>query len=258
MPQRPSPVHFTLMNLNLRFGLADDGENGWQHRRHAFPHLLSSCPADFYCFQEANDFQVTFLNELLQGYGFIGMRHRAPDRWQHNVIFYRRHWRCVHNKHFYLSPTPDVPSKFDQSRWPRQCTMGTFRNGPATLTLVNTHFDFADEVQRRSAELIRGEIAKLPSQRPVVLAGDFNAAAGSECYRVLTMGPGALSNVFEPPYAGTFHGFSGHAVEDAIDWILFRGKIAVDSAWLVRERFARQYPSDHFPVMAKFRFVHPG
>ena len=76
-----------IIDLNLRFGLADDGPNSWTQRRRAYPELLKAWPADFYTFQEANDFQVEELAALLPEYSCIGRREPAPEDWQHNIIF---------------------------------------------------------------------------------------------------------------------------------------------------------------------------
>ena len=37
---------FSVLTLNLRFGLADDGSNGWQHRKNLFPSLLEKYQTD--------------------------------------------------------------------------------------------------------------------------------------------------------------------------------------------------------------------
>ncbi len=245
-------LNFSLMCLNLRFGLADDGDNDWQHRKEAYPSLLKSYPADFYLFQEANDFQISFLNHLLADHYFIGQRDPAPDYWQSNVIFYHRDWCCVDMAHFYLSATPEKPSKFSKSRWPRQCTLGTFQRGPQTVMVINTHFDFENEVQCRSAELICSKVAGVAPNRPIVLAGDFNADVGSDCYSTFTSGKQGFKNAFEPPHTGTFHGFSGAAKDEVIDWILYRGEINVHSVQVIQQRFGGRYPSDHFPLLARF------
>jgi endonuclease/exonuclease/phosphatase family metal-dependent hydrolase len=251
-----------LMNLNLRFGLAEDGPNNWRFRSRAYPALLARHPCDFYMFQEANDFQIDFLAGLLEDYDYIGRRSPAPDRWQSNVIFFHRRWRCTLDRHIYLSDTPHVESKYADSRWPRQCTLGRFQCNHRTLTCVTTHFDFSDEVQRRSALLVRRQINHISKNDPVLLAGDFNCAPNSACYAVFTdPDPSCglpLSNAFDPPpYAGTYHGFSGTGDAPPIDWILYRGELEVHCARVIGESFDGFYPSDHFPLVAQFGWPTP-
>jgi endonuclease/exonuclease/phosphatase family metal-dependent hydrolase len=246
---------FTVMSLNLRFGLAEDGPNNWIHRRLAYKPLLNAWPRDFYAFQEVNEFQTRFLSELLPDHDHIGQRSIAPDRWQNNIIFFHKAWHCVHSEHFYLSQTPDTPSKFQDSRWPRQCTLGVFEKGASRLIIVNTHLDFYENVQVDSARLIRQRISRQAHKGAAVLMGDFNCTPGSSCYVEFISktdgGPG-FKNVFTPPYEGTHHHFKGAKHGDAIDWILYQAPLVVKRACVITQRYAERYPSDHFPVIADF------
>jgi len=242
--------NITVLSLNLRFGLADDGRNGWSNRKPAVAELLREQPAHFFCFQEANDFQVSDIQELLPGYGFIGQRLPAPRFWQNNVIFYHRGFHCTTDRHFYLSPTPSIPSRFPDSRWPRQCTIGLFRRDERSFACANTHLDFDPEVQRRSAEVILGHLLALPANAPLVLAGDFNATPRSACHRVFESA--GFKNVCDSSESGTFHGFSGKTRGGCIDWILYRGKLSLVQTGIDRAKYAGRYPSDHFAVRAVF------
>ena len=253
---RPS---VTALTLNLRFGLADDGPNAWIHRRFVLRDFLKSHNRDFMLFQEANDFQIAFLSTCLPGYAFIGKRTPAPDFWQNNVIFYRAPWQLDTWEHFYLSPTPEIPSRSPDSHWPRQCTLGRFRAGHQELVCGTTHLDFEPPVQVASAELIRGRIDRMAAGHPVILAGDFNCSPTSACHAVFTRRAGKpgphgapFRNIFKPPFPGTFHGFTGSDDGRCIDWILFRGAITPLNAGVVTFPEAACYPSDHFPIVADF------
>jgi endonuclease/exonuclease/phosphatase family metal-dependent hydrolase len=248
-----------LFTLNLRFGLAKDGGNSWPFRKSAYPTLVNRFPSDFFCFQEANDFQIDYLKGLLPNHGVIGRRMPAPAFWQSNVIFYHRKWECIHEEHFFLSPTPDIPSRHQKSRWPRQCTVGVFRNIGRVIICVNTHFDFESGVQQQSAELILCRIARLDNSLPTVILGDFNAGPSSECYKTFTQPSHGLfpletgfKNAFLPPFPGTHHGFTGKHNGEHIDWILYRGGINRKNADIVTDLFNGIYPSDHFPLIAEF------
>jgi endonuclease/exonuclease/phosphatase family metal-dependent hydrolase len=265
MKQAPVPtshnsgqsVDLRVMSLNLRFGLADDGPNSWAMRCVAYPELLRRQPCDFYAFQEANDFQVSFLNELLSDYDVIGRRRPAPDYWQNNVIFFHKRWRCLNHQHFYLSETPDVPSQFRGSRWPRQCTIGTFIYADRQLTVIDTHFDFEAEVQRQSALLICNRLISLAPAWPVVLMGDLNAGPESSCLAVLTAPGAGFKSALGPGNTGTHHGFKGEADGIPIDWILYLGDVQVRNAQIITDRYCGYFPSDHFPLTADFCWQSP-
>jgi endonuclease/exonuclease/phosphatase family metal-dependent hydrolase len=247
---------FKIVTMNLRFGLAEDGANGWHNRRDAVAHLLTSLNPDLICLQEANDFQVTELDHRLGGYRYIGKRAPAPKFWQNNVIFYSAHWECTFHDHFFLSPTPRVPSRFPESRWPRQCTIGNFRCGNREIRCINTHFDFSPSVQAESARVILNRLSEKPMDLPTIIAGDFNAAPGSPGYELFTnneaLGRDNFSNAFPPPYPGTHHGFSGSRQGDHIDWVLYRGGITPMKSEIRSEKVMGVYPSDHFPLVCRF------
>ena len=103
---------FAIFSLNIRFGLADDGSNGWAFRKLGFPELLKTYESDFMAFQEVNDFQGEFIRDILVDHDFIGKREPAPDYWQNNIVFYKKSWKCVWWNHFFLSETPEEYSRF--------------------------------------------------------------------------------------------------------------------------------------------------
>ncbi len=251
------PAGLTVFSLNIRFGRADDGPNGWTHRRHFFPRLLARYPADFYAFQEVNDFQADDLKAMLPAYRCIGQRLPAPDYWQSNIIFYRRTWQCAGQYHYYLSQTPEIPSKFNGSKWPRQCTMGVFQRAGRRVLCVNTHFDFTEKVRKKSARLILSRLPPLTDAEPAIVTGDFNASPGSPCYRIFTgnRGKGRFENIFQPPFSATHHGFTGNTDGDAIDWILYRGPVSPIESEILRDTFNHRYPSDHFPLRVRFQWT---
>lgn len=258
MTTAPRPS-MSILTLNLRFGLAADGPHSWIYRRSVLRQLLETHACDVMTFQEANDFQIDFIAKCLPDYGMIGKRHPAPRFWQNNVIFYRAPWKLDTWEHFYLSPTPDIPSRFQASRWPRQCTLGRFTAGPHGLVCGTTHLDFEETVQVASAEIILNRIRRIVPDRPVVLTGDFNCEPTSACHAVFTRPQDAserhhssFRNVLKPPYPGTFHGFQGGHDGRCIDWILYRGSITVHGARVLPFQVASCYPSDHYPVVADF------
>jgi endonuclease/exonuclease/phosphatase family metal-dependent hydrolase len=251
----------SVLTFNLRFGLADDGPNSWQYRKKCFPSLFEKYRTDFIGFQEANDFQIDFLHEILTEYDFIGKRSPSPFFWQNNIIFYKRTWTCIYHEHLFLSPTPKIPSRFRESLWPRQCTIGMFKNNARTLICVNTHFDFDVATQVKSAKLILERLSQLSPEAPVILMGDFNALPLSPCYNIFIgkdrkpkAKKGGFKNAFKKPFPGTQHGFTGDPNCDHIDWILYRGKIVKKDYMVIRDTIAGLYPSDHFPLYATFQW----
>jgi endonuclease/exonuclease/phosphatase family metal-dependent hydrolase len=243
-----------MMTMNLRFGLAQDGENGWQHRKPLVAKLLEKYPADFMGFQEVNHFQADFLTRTLPGYEGVGQHNQALDRWQSNVIFFHPSWHCVEQRHYFLSETPKVTSKMPGSKWPRQCVIGRFQKEKKQILVVNTHFDFDPVVQEKSSRLVVEFLSKFPPDLPVVIMGDFNANPGSRAH-VLFKSQG-FAGVFDPVsdqrITTTFHGFEGRNTGKQIDWILYKGGVVPVFQQVVTDSFSNRFPSDHYPVRAGF------
>ena len=240
----------TVMSVNLRFGLADDGENAWEKRCCAFSPLFKTSTPDFIGMQEANNFQTRYMAQLLSDYRFIGVRNPSPSAWQNNLIFYKKTWQCIRNTHFFLSETPTMESKLEGSRWPRQCVMGYFESGDKRLVVITTHFDFDEGVQKRSAELVLEFLKEFPDGVPVIITGDFNAPPQSPAHR--TFASHGFRDSFAGNHSSTFHGFTGHDLGGHIDWILYKGGLEVTDARVIKEDFQGVYPSDHFPVLCRF------
>ena len=247
------PETFSVMTFNLRFGLADDGENSWDNRKKAYPCLFEQYQPDFIGFQEANNFQTEYLCRLLEAYGFIGKRKPSPDFWQNNLIFHKKKWVCKNNRHLFLSSTPYVESRLENSRWPRQCTMGLFQHQEKIVIMVNTHFDFSGEVQEQSAELVTNFLLDFPPGLPTIITGDFNCVPGNTAHKVF-MEKG-FKDAFKGAHSYTFHGFTGKEKGGHIDWILYRGGLDPVSKKIVKDRFSAFYPSDHFPVLVEFTLL---
>jgi endonuclease/exonuclease/phosphatase family metal-dependent hydrolase len=254
---------FSVLTLNLRFGLADDGPNCWDCRKASLPGLFAEYGADFICTQETNDFQAGHLHTLLPDYEMTGLRQPAPRFWQNNLIFAKKPWKPIAQRRFYLSPLPDIPSRFKGSRWPRQCSLGLFEKRGKTLVVAVTHLDFDSAVQAQSALVLIDALKKFaPPDTPVLLTGDFNARPNSPVHNLLLgKGPESPPGIipFKDVFAdndmqGTHHGFTGRADREKgrIDWILHRGGLVVEKTLIIEKQFGDFFPSDHFPVWALF------
>ena len=245
-------LYFTVMTLNLRFGRAEDGPNNWENRKNRYRAFFRKYSPDFIGMQEANDFQVDFFKELLNGYDVIGRTDSAPAHWQDNVIFFKKEWECSYGERFFISHTPLIFSRLPGSKWPRQFVIGEFSNKNISLIVVNTHFDFEPSIQKQSAEIIVKKLSGAHAHDiSVIITGDFNAPPDSPAYNEFVL-KSAFREVHEGEYTATTHGFTGKGRGDHIDWILYRGPVIPVKKHLITDSFDGGYPSDHFPILAQF------
>jgi endonuclease/exonuclease/phosphatase family metal-dependent hydrolase len=247
---KTDPASFSVMTMNLRFGLAKDDKNRWERRRDVVKAFLEQMNTDFIGFQEVNHFQAEFLKNTLTQYGHIGWYNRNHPWWQSNIIFFHKDWTRLGYRHHFISRFPDIPSKMPGSWWPRQCVAGWFEKQGTNLLMANTHFDFNPKVQARSAGMVAGFLKRFPPGLPVVITGDFNTGHDSSAFK--TFRAHGFKEVFEADPPGTFHGFTGRTDGRHIDWILYRGGIRPVFRRVLTFHQESQYPSDHFPVTADF------
>jgi endonuclease/exonuclease/phosphatase family metal-dependent hydrolase len=255
MAESDQELRLTVMTLNLRFGRADDGPDSWEKRKERYVSFFQDHRPDFFGMQEANGFQIDFLRRQLAEYDCIGQRIPSPPYWQDNIIFYKKDWCCSGSERFFFSHTPMIPSRFQDSKWPRQCILGHFQKSGRSLMFLNTHFDFLSSVQERSAKMIVEKLSEYDDPgSSVLITGDFNALPDSPGYREFTT-RGNFKEVFSGEYSGTYHNFTGTHTGRHIDWILYRGPMELVSRKMIVDPYPGGYPSDHFPVLAEFRMA---
>ncbi len=120
---------------------------------------------------------------------------------------------------------------------------------------INTHFDFDDKVQVKSACLILNTVRELNLEHPIIITGDFNNTPGSCCYKEFTNSKHAgdkFKEIFADQTIYTHHGFTGKDVGGHLDWILYKGGVKVVNKRVINDRYESFYPSDHFPIYAQF------
>ncbi len=243
----------SVMTFNLRFGLAKDGPHAWEHRKPLVSKILEAYPCDFIGFQEVNHFQAEFLTRSLMHHGHIGWYNKRVEWWQNNLILFDSSWECLGHRHFFLSRTPDIPSRLPGSIWPRQCVIGWFKKKNRHLLMVNTHFDFTSEVQQKTAGLVMEFLKRFPKGMPQIITGDFNTTPGSPAHRCFKSRGFGL--VMEGRSVTTFHDFTGKETGRHIDWILYRNGLSPVFEQVIQDSFNGLFPSDHYPVRAGFAWT---
>jgi len=252
-----------VMTYNLRYA-SMKGSEAWPDRRPAMNALLKQQSPDIMGTQEGVYHQLRDLAADLPEYDWIGTGRDGGSRGEFMAIYYRRErFEPLAYDHFWLSDTPEVIAS---STWGntnrRMVTSVRFkdRRSDKVFHLWNTHLDHALQPAReKAAELIKTRLAKMPSNEPVILMGDFNAeATRNPVYDTLTQGIGFTDSWFAAAQRknetlNSFNGFAKPVFNSArIDWILYRGDAEVTSAEVVVDGSPEgRQPSDHHPVLAR-------
>lgn len=251
-----------VMSYNLRYA-SPVGQNSWPVRRPLVKERILAHSPDLIGTQEGVYYQLKELAADLPDYEWLGLGRDGGSRGEFMAIFYKRdRFEPIEYDHYWLSDTPNV---IGSTTWGnsnrRMVTWIRFKDKKADreLYFINTHFDHMIQPAReKSAELVLKEVQSLKTSAPVVLVGDFNAAAGkNKAYEIL-VGDDRFVDAWDVAkrkgkQVQSFNGFRYPAAVEGsrIDWILYRGPIKATEIEIDPYDKDGQYPSDHFPVIAE-------
>ena len=253
-----------VMTYNIRLSLESDKENSWNNRKDDALALMSYYHPDYFGVQEAVPQQMTDIKTTLTDYDYVGVgRDDGKNQGEYSAIFYDKNkLEVIRSGTFWLSETPEKPSKGWDAAYNRVCTYAFFKikkTGKQFLAM-NLHFDHVGDVARvNSAKLILEKIKELnPKNLPLTLTGDFNLTDDSEPIKIMSK---SLDNVFyhskKTHYGpkGTFTGFDINTIpQDRIDYIFVKGFEVLSNRTINDRRENLLYPSDHFPILAEINF----
>ena len=255
-----SPMKVMTYNIRYSAGDRNSADNNWEARRDDLANLVESANPDVAGFQEVLPDQRKWLETRFPGYVFVG-EGRNADRVNGEsspIAFRKDRFESVKSGTFWLSETPDKPSK----GWDAAC----FRTATWTLVkdkrsgkkfyFIDTHLDHkGTEARRLGIQVIIDKIAEINKQGlPIVLVGDFNME-----YDHPSMAPAreqlqdARRTAMKSDDHFTFNGWGRS--RDSIDFIWYSGFSSCPEYETVTKPYMdRTYISDHFPVKAKLLF----
>lgn len=260
-----------VMTFNVRYdeALFHEGEprpTHWANRKHLQVELIQKLQPDVIGMQEPHLHQIEYFESKLSGFEWIGVgRGDGIEKDEFNPIFYKSDkLKLLKWGTFWLSDTPEVPSKSWDAGYDRICTWALFqlKQTKEELYVFNTHFDSkGKEARLKSAELINKKITDTTGEKPVFVMGDFNFKPNSEPYNEITSkhlsdSKNLAKQIVSGP-EGTMNGFRyGATFKNRIDFIFVNDKIMVDEYKVIDFSKNKIYPSDHFPVCIKARLFN--
>ncbi|MEO9869188.1 endonuclease/exonuclease/phosphatase family protein [Ekhidna sp.] len=248
-----------VISFNIRMATESDGNNQWELRKSSVVDFLSYEEADFVGMQEVLLKQMQDLSTL-KDYKSIGVaRDDGKEKGEFSPIFYLpQKWKLVDSGTFWLSETPDNPSKSWDAALPRICTWGKFKSieSDTEVFVFNTHFDHVGkEARANSAQLIVDEIRKKSSFKNTILLGDFNVEEGAKPMINITESPLIDSHgeaEIKFGQTGTFNGFNYTKIPiRRIDYVFVTEDFKVEKYGVDSRIIDGRYLSDHFPVVVQ-------
>lgn len=254
-----------VLTYNIRFDNPADGPNAWPLRRDQLAAQVLFYEPDIVGLQEVLHSQLVFLQEKWTAFDYAGVgRDDGLQAGEYSPIFYRKsRYDLLEKGNFWLSPTPDVPSRGWDAALNRICTFVHLHDRLArrNLWVFNSHFDhLGREAREKSAALIVRIISEMAQTgEGVVVMGDLNAEPETPPVEALAALLSDASLVSDMPAfgpAGTFNGFNfAEPVRKRIDYIFVRSaQIGVRKYAVLSDSREGRYYSDHLPVFSQLYF----
>lgn len=248
------------ISFNIRYANAEDGTNSWKYRYPAVAMMLDDQRPDVAGLQECLYEQFEYLQTSLDKlYKFVGVgRDDGKKAGEMMAIMYNpKTVSLVKWGTFWLSETPDVPSKGWDAACYRTATWALMKDKESgrQFYFVNTHLDHQGvEAQKNGAQLVIDRIAEMnKSDLPVILTGDFNLEPDSAALApVRSVMKDSRATAVVSDDVKSYNGWG--KASGTIDYVWYKGFSCTEFKTVTKAYYERNFISDHYPVKASLIF----
>lgn len=246
-----------IMSFNIR--CANVGLDTWEDRIDIVSRTMLESEADSIGVQEATPEWMATLKETVgEKYAYVGVgRDDGDNKGEYSSIFYLKDkYTALDSGTFWLSETPDTPSRGWDAACNRVCTWVILENKETGEKYVhlNSHFDHIGiEARRNSVNLILDKAREF-TDLPIVFTADMNVEEGSENYKQFVDSGILKDTKFIAPQSMdycTYHDTKPQLHKDSvIDYVMVNDGFEALEYRVVTEGIDGRFVSDHFPVYA--------
>lgn len=181
----------TVMSFNVRQSHAKEvnPNDNWINRKEACLEMLRTRKPDLVGFQETQfKGQWSFFRDSLASeYGSVGIgRDNGVDKGETSGFLYKKSvFTLLDSGTFWVSETPDVPSKSFDEKYNRSLTWGLFKVNKTgkRFFYFNTHLGLTWKSQVEGVKMIVGKMKELnPEGIPLIFSGDLNTDISSKAF----------------------------------------------------------------------------
>jgi endonuclease/exonuclease/phosphatase family metal-dependent hydrolase len=251
--------NINFMTFNIRYNTERDGINKWDNRKDHAAEMVKFYDVDFCGMQEALIGQINDLQARLPEYEHFGLgRDDGKEKGEFSPIFYKKtKYKLLKQETFWLSETPEKPSKGWDANLPRIVTWGYFKDlkTKKKFYVFNTHYDHIGQIARaESSKLVLKKIKEIAGNENTILMGDFNASPSDEPIKIIMNGLNETSSISQTPHFGPESSFTGFEAKEQegrkIDHIFVNNpKLKVLKHATLSNTWGGLFASDHHPVL---------
>ena len=249
-----------VMSFNVRTTLEESNpENSWDNRKEACVELIKDHMPTILGVQEAKyAHHWTYLKQQLaadyDGYGVSRDTGKESGTGETMGILYnRRIVEMIEGGTFWLSETPNTPSKGFGANYSRCATWGVFKHKSSgkKFCYINTHIDHQSELaQVEGMKLISNFFEKYKNDYPLFITADFNMRSDNVAfdpieaymYNTREVAPEELTD-----YDTTYNGYVT-TNDSIIDHIYCSNYLKVVEYHTIDEDYGVPFVSDHYPI----------
>lgn len=261
----PSAMAQTIRvaTYNIKYDDTRDTVNNWSRRKSEVTGLIKYHQFQLFGTQEGLHHQLEQMKEGLQNFEYVGVaRDDGKQKGEYSAFFYDTNiFTLIESGTFWLSKTPDKPSKDWDAALPRICTWGEMQHKASgkKFFVFNAHFDHRGvKAREESAKVIMKKAREIAPDNPVIVMGDFNFQSTAKPYAVITKSMSdSFLNSKTAPYGpeATFNAFRFNQLPARrIDYIFTKGGLETLAYATISDSKKMLYPSDHFPVVVDLKF----
>lgn len=244
---------FLIMSQNILF-VDYDSPNSLQERSERFKKLLQEYQPDVIGFQEFGESNFSYMEYMVQTYGRIGGESES------NPIMYRKdRYTVVEQGKFWLSDTPDTPSRYEGVGSNRYCMWVVLEDKITgqKIQVTNTHLCWEgedNEMRLKQIQVLLNYMKDRLDQYPTFMTGDYNSIVDGPVYdAVLDTGKKdpqltAKVNLSTIDYTCGFFNKNEHK---RIDFCFYNDQSVALEYKILNDMYSG-YISDHYAIITKF------
>jgi endonuclease/exonuclease/phosphatase family metal-dependent hydrolase len=251
------------MSFNVRTKTSNDtGVNHWDKRKEACVELIKDQKPTIIGFQEAQyNSQWTYIKDAMKSEGYEGYGVSRNDGKESGsgetmgILYDKNLVKMIECGTFWLSETPEKPSKGWGASMNRTATWGLFKHISTgkEFFYINTHLDHqVEKAQIEGMKLIAQKFEEHRGECLLFLTGDLNVDSSHIAIEPIK---GFMRNA--RAYAartdnyGTTNGFESDTKKNKIDHIYYSKELKAIEYHTIREEYnGVKFVSDHYPIYA--------